>query len=116
MQIDADHVVSAIGFSRVDTGSVENSQNEYVSDQSIRISIEENRLHIADYDRWSGEIMLHSENNPVDVLRNVGIFGGGIAFPQNHRDEEGDIEPWVGFKRSIEQTDLMLESYESHLN
>jgi hypothetical protein len=36
------------------------------------------------------------------------LFGCGIAFPHDFIDEEGDSEPWVGFKRSIEQVDSML--------
>jgi hypothetical protein len=44
--------------------------------------------------------------------RRIGLFGGGIAFPQDYRDDEGEIEAWVGFKRSIEQTELMIEAFE----
>lgn len=37
-----------------------------------------------------------------------GLFGGGIAFPQDLIDGGGSREPWVGFKRSIEQVDIMV--------
>jgi hypothetical protein len=39
-----------------------------------------------------------------------GLFGGGIAFPQDLIDGGGNREPWVGFKRSIEQVDLMVRA------
>ena len=58
------------------------------------------------YDRWTGEVTLEKKS--------IGLFGGGIAFPQDYRDEEGEIEPWVGFKRSIEQTELMIETFEKN--
>ena len=40
----------------------------------------------------------------------TGLFGAGIAFPQYVVDGGGSQEPWVGFKRSIYQVDLMVES------
>jgi hypothetical protein len=40
-----------------------------------------------------------------------GLFGGGIAFPQDLVDGGGNREPWVGFKRSIEQVDLMVAAF-----
>lgn len=39
------------------------------------------------------------------------LFGGGIAFPQDLIDGGGNREPWVGFKRSIEQVDLMVDVF-----
>jgi hypothetical protein len=41
------------------------------------------------------------------------LFGGGIAFPQDVVDGGGHREPWVGFKRSIQQVDLMVAVYEN---
>lgn len=46
----------------------------------------------------------------------IGLFGGGIAYPQNYRDDENEVEPWVGFKRSIEQTDLIVDILEKSLS
>lgn len=39
------------------------------------------------------------------------LFGGGIAFPQDLIDGGGNREPWVGFKRSVEQVDLMMDVF-----
>lgn len=39
------------------------------------------------------------------------LFGGGIAFPQDLVDGGGNREPWVGFKRSVEQVDLMVDVF-----
>ena len=39
------------------------------------------------------------------------LFGGGIAFPQDLIDGGGNREPWVGFKRSVEQVDLMVDAF-----
>ncbi|MFX8910926.1 hypothetical protein ABTN03_19935, partial [Acinetobacter baumannii] len=53
------------------------------------------------------------EDEAGGSIRNrIGLFGGGIAFPQSYRDGEGEVEPWVGFKRSIEQTDIMEAAFE----
>ena len=60
------------------------------------------------YDRMSGEIPL-----PVGEYNQVcgGLFGGGIGFPQDLVDGGGNVEPWVGFKRSVEQVQLMVEAF-----
>ncbi|RYY84748.1 hypothetical protein EON63_08625 [archaeon] len=58
------------------------------------------------YDKMTGEICVQDKK--------IGLFGGGIAFPQDLVDDEGEVEPWVGFKRSIEQTDLMIKVHEGY--
>jgi hypothetical protein len=83
------------------------------------------------YDRMTGEIPLPAQRMadadvPESALaadRNESVFrcgkqcgssrlfGGGIAFPQDLIDGGGAREPWVGFKRSIEQVDLMVAAY-----
>lgn len=42
------------------------------------------------------------------------LFGAGIAFPQDLIDGGGNVEPWVGFKRSAVQVSLMVQAYLSH--
>jgi hypothetical protein len=72
------------------------------------------------YDRMTGEIpadpirSMESEPETVVVTESKGcsrLFGGGIAFPRDLIDGGGAREPWVGFKRSIEQVDLMVAAY-----
>ena len=85
------HCVVAVGYER-DSGLCANS---------MRIIVEGRQLTEQDldgYDRMTGQI-----------VEGVLLFGGGIAFPQDLIDGGGNKEPWVGFKRSIEQVDLMVD-------
>jgi ABC-type polysaccharide transport system permease subunit len=42
------------------------------------------------------------------IYRRICLFGTGIAFPKFHFDAENELDPWVGFRKSIEQTELMV--------
>lgn len=64
------------------------------------------RKDLEAYDRDTGEIKAGGKSLTVSAR----LFGGGIAFPQNYTDGGGGVEPWVGFKRSIEQIDLMVKN------
>lgn len=87
----------------------------FVREPSFSITVGDVKLkeeHLDQYDRWIGHVPLPSGTDSTEVGQYIGLFGGGIAFPQNYRDEEGEVEPWVGFKRSIEQTDEMIKYHE----
>ena len=58
------------------------------------------------YNRTLGSI------GPADAF----LFGAGIAFPQHVVDAGGNRGPWVGFKRSILQTDLMVNHFLDTIN
>jgi len=51
------------------------------------------------YDVFSGELQ---------VGKRCALFGCGIGYPQYHVDGGGTAEPWVGFKRTILQVELMV--------
>ena len=66
------------------------------------------------YDRFTGEIPHPHPCSSPRIQSGMaegctGLFGAGIAFPQYVVEGGGEQEPWVGFKRSIEQVDLMAE-------
>jgi hypothetical protein len=52
------------------------------------------------YDKLSGQL------SPT-----LALFGSGIAFPQDVIDGANERHPWVGFKRSIEQVDIMMDTF-----
>lgn len=127
LEVQADHVVSAIGFIRDDIHPRANDgADSYCHPFHVYLgpSNEAHRcaLSLVDYDKWNGTLFFtvnggnEQQRTPSGDAApfSLGIYGGGIAYPQNHRDEEGEIEPWVGFKRSIEQTDLMLEAFAAY--
>jgi hypothetical protein len=92
-RLQVQHIIVAYGFIRDDNFPI------FMDNNQEAVSLNE----LDNYDRWTGEVTLEKKS--------IGLFGGGIAFPQDYRDEEGEIEPWVGFKRSIEQTELMIETF-----
>lgn len=123
--IGADHVIGATGFIRDDIAPNHNGNDDFCHPFRVCLGGDKEtsmELQVKDYDKWSGEIVfkpiqqaqVDTSNNDEEVTTTtgwkLGVYGGGIAYPQNHRDEEGEIEPWVGFKRSIEQTDLMIQA------
>lgn len=120
LDIQAQHVVAAIGFIRDDIAPRPNEETDmycHPFDVYLGSSTEDRQaLSLVDYDKWNGELLFTSRDvqKTPEAPFSLGIYGGGIAYPQNHRDEEGEIEPWVGFKRSIEQTDLMLQAFETY--
>eukprot|EP01038_Epipyxis_sp_PR26KG_P009378 gene9378-12636_t len=61
------------------------------------------------YDKITGEIDIPFEGNENNTHYSSGLFGIGIAFPQDILIEDNTREPYVGFKRSILQTDLIIE-------
>jgi len=92
------HIVAAVGYRRDD-------------DSLPLVRVGDRCLSTADldgYDRWSGQI---STGSAPDSERWPVLFGGGIAFPQDITDGAGHVQPWVGLKRSIEQTDIMVDVY-----
>lgn len=97
-KLNVNHVIPAVGFEK---------------DMSFEVIIDGQKMVQSDfdnYDKWIGNIDFTID--PITAQRvPVGLYGGGIAFPQNYRDEDGAVEPWVGFKRSIEQTDEMLRHF-----
>ena len=103
-QYGAQHCVAAVGYQRDLRG--------------IRICMAGSELSMSDldqYDRMTGEIPLPSKacstsgQEPEHGERGCSmLFGGGIAFPQDLVDGAGHREPWVGFKRSVEQVELMV--------
>eukprot|EP01040_Poterioochromonas_malhamensis_P014304 gene14304-15819_t len=99
--IDPQHIIVAYGFIR---------------DDNFPISVDDYTLSTKDldnYDKWTGEVKIIRENGNEE---SIGLFGGGIASPQNYLDDENEVEPWVGFKRSVEQTDLIVEAFEKSLS
>ena len=102
--VGATNVVFAIGFERSHFGT------QLVIDDCIS----ERALLDCNYDKFSGQLMLpacilpdSSQVQPNRLLSN--LFGAGIAFPQHHVNEVGEQEPWIGFKRSVLQVDLMID-------
>lgn len=92
------HVVAAVGFRR-DDGSLPVVR---VADRCLSTS------DLDGYDRQTGRIPTGST---LDSYQGPALFGGGIAFPQDIIDGAGHVQPWVGLKRSIEQTDVMVNEY-----
>lgn len=88
-------VVFAVGFSRDKSCAI-----RYLSGED-----EATALDIYEYDRFTGEMGERGSN----------LFGAGIAFPQDYIDGGGEREPWVGFKRSIEQVDLMMAAFAQNI-
>jgi len=68
------------------------------------------REDIMNYNKDTGEISIPTYTGSPSY----GLFGTGIAFPQDFKDGGGGVEPWVGVKRSIEQIDLMTSRFYSH--
>lgn len=85
-RVGAMHVVFAMGFARGDPPRIDYLGRRFASPE------------LDAYNRTTGEL----------IEDGSALFGNGIGFPQDHIDGGGRIEPWVGFKRSIEQVDLML--------
>ena len=138
MQYGVKHCVLAIGYVREDAGADEKEGDRGdCSGSQMQVMFHGLQITSADfdaYDRITGEIVLQV---PTDgerkvtpslndvrtdhtITKNVSshpapirgkLFGGGIAFPQDLIDGGGNREPWVGFKRSIEQVDLMVEVF-----
>jgi hypothetical protein len=92
------HVVAAVGFRR-DEDSLPVVR---VADRCLSTS------DLDGYDRRTGKIPTGSA---PDSCRGPALFGGGIAFPQDIIDGAGNVQPWVGLKRSIKQTDVMVDEY-----
>jgi hypothetical protein len=68
-------------------------QTELDTQQGHRLTTEDlNR-----YNKWTGEI--HPKSR---------LYGVGIAFPQCYQHEDGTVELWVGFRRSMTQVDSIL--------
>lgn len=93
------HVVAAVGFRR-DEGSLPVVR---VSDRCLTTS------DLDGFDRRTGRIPTGSALDPY--IGGPALFGGGIAFPQDIVDGAGHVQPWVGLKRSIELTDVMVDEY-----
>ena len=63
----------------------------------------------ADMNGHDDELRSTVQDDTLCLLDSLGLlFGAGVAFPQDVVDGGGGREPWVGFKRSAEQTDLMV--------
>ena len=92
------HVVAAVGFRR-DEDSLPVVR---VADRCLSTS------DLDGYDRRTGKIPTGSA---PDSCRGPALFGLGIAFPQDIIDGAGNVQPWVGLKRSIKQTDVMVDEY-----
>lgn len=113
-QLTSHHItdcVIAAGFTRDDDIEITvdvalNAEGEGSKESVYRLTGED----LDDYDVWSGEIKLPSKLFPIQQSH-IALYGGGIAFPQFYRDEEGEEEPWIGVKRSIQQTELMIKSF-----
>jgi hypothetical protein len=98
------HCVCAYGFERIKTFSIK-AFGQYLTNDILE-----------SYDRITGEIMLPLSSQECQQssecgVRHIGLFGGGIAFPQDYIHDDGEREPWVGFRRSIEQTELMINAF-----
>lgn len=106
-QISSCHLVVAYGFERIDNIQITVHSKDNQEQQEGVMLLSTSQLD--QYDHMTGEILAPSDHH-------IGLFGGGIAFPQDYLDDDGEIEPWVGFKRSIEQTALMIETYHTHHN
>lgn len=73
----------------------------YARNDKISIKIDRQRFSTEDlnrYNRWTGEIDARSR-----------LYGVGIAFPQYYQHEDGSVELWVGFRRSMTQVDSILK-------
>lgn len=92
-------IIFACGYTRDDTLSItitsptSTSQTESLSCETITTS------QINEYNKWNGEI-----------LKGYHLYGVGIGFPTYYRHENGELELWVGFNRTISQTELILQN------
>lgn len=68
-------------------------------------------IHLHDRSEPLSGNTYHRDTGALLEAPNRNIFGGGIAYPQDTIEGDGRREPWVGFKRSIEQTELMTGAY-----
>ena len=68
-------------------------------------------IHLYDRSEPLSGDAYHRDTGALLEAPGKNIFGGGIAYPQDTIEGDGRREPWVGFKRSIEQTDLMAAAY-----
>lgn len=124
------HLIAAIGFHPIQNGfpivKVPSEQEMNVSRDTsslVTLSLEE---MVEAYDHDTGLIralsshQVESEVNrvsqkPEDTRHNRWpvkmMFGGGICFPEDFVDYEGEVEPWVGVPRSVKQADRMMEVF-----
>jgi hypothetical protein len=106
--LQTDHVIIAIGFDREDNFDIICNNYQFT------------KADIDQYDKWVGYIpipqSLRDQTKPEYTAADLGLFGAGIAFPQNYRDEEGEVEPWVGVKRTIEQIDVIVEYFQTRFS
>lgn len=96
-----DHVIFAIGFERY----LPHMKNESLKQEIAfpYIAIDGFPVTVKDYDSY---------NIDTGEISSIGrLFGVGIAFPSHHHYEDGSSEPWVGFKRSIQQTSRMIDRF-----
>mmetsp|Transcript_8792 Transcript_8792/g.7859 ORF Transcript_8792/g.7859 Transcript_8792/m.7859 type:complete len:412 (-) Transcript_8792:14-1249(-) len=95
-----DHLIFAIGFQ---TNTLSNQSNYIINLDEPFFPIISINNQIVEYNKLNQYDILTGEINNYGSL-----FGGGIAYPQYHMYSNNTSEPWIGFKRSIEQIDLMI--------
>jgi len=103
LRLNIDHVIFATGFERY----LPTMKSESLTPEVPfpKVLVDGTEITAADYDAYqidSGEILAGGGR----------LFGVGIAFPPHHHYAEGTTEPWVGFKRSIQQTFQMIDRFE----
>jgi hypothetical protein len=102
------NIVFAMGFQRSALPTIEIISSKAPEDTQDSI-IDKVQIDVTNcrYNKITGALIFDQD---VVLSSSVchSIFGNGIAFPQDYVNFEGICEPWVGFKRSIEETSLMI--------
>jgi hypothetical protein len=91
-------IVYACGFTREDTIRI-TVLSDHEETQQRTLSTED----LNGYNRWTGEITV-----PDTATLSRRLYGIGIAFPQCYRHEDGSVELWLGFRRSMKQIESIL--------
>jgi hypothetical protein len=89
-------IVYCCGYARDDTAisiKLPSLSSESTGAQQLLTTEDLNR-----YNQWTGEI--HPQSR---------LYGVGIAFPQCYQHEDGTVELWVGFSRSMTQVGSILK-------